>query len=182
MALYNYRQVKKMNTIVSFPPVSDKNARGLILGSMPGEESLRKSQYYAHPRNSFWYIVLEMLNGGVDVNYEERIEILKKNKIALWDVLKGCVREGSLDSSIKNSSIVTNDFESFYSKHPDIRYLFFNGAKAEKEYKNRVFPEISKKYSSLEYYWLPSTSPAMARLTKEEKLSKWLIIKEKVIF
>ncbi len=169
-----------MNTIVSFSPVSNKNARGLILGSMPGVESLKKNQYYAHPRNSFWYIVLKILNGDLDLNYEERKEILKENRIALWDVLKGCVREGSLDSSIKNSSIVTNDFESFYSEHPDVRYVFFNGAKAEKEYKNSVFPKISKKYNRLEYYRLPSTSPAMARLTKEEKLSEWLIIKQKV--
>jgi hypoxanthine-DNA glycosylase len=167
-----------MNTVVSFPPVSDKNARVLILGSIPGEESLKKNQYYAHPCNSFWYIVLKMLNDGVEVDYDERKEILKENRIALWDVLKACVREGSLDSSIESSSIVTNDFESFYSEYPDIRYVFFNGAKAEKEYRNHVLPKVSKKYNSLKYYQLPSTGPAMTRLTKEEKLSKWLIIKQ----
>ena len=169
-----------MNTVISFSPVSDKNAKVLILGSMPGEESLKKNQYYAHPRNCFWYIIQEMLNGSVEINYEERKEILKENRIALWDVLKACVREGSLDSSIKKLSIVTNDFESFYSEHPDIRYVFFNGAKAEEEYRNCVFPKVSKKYDSIKYYRLPSTSPAMASLTKEEKLSEWLIVKQKI--
>jgi len=75
-----------------------------------------------------------------DTPYAERARILSQHGIALWDVIQGCKRHGSLDSSIDNQSIVANDFVSFYRKHPHIRRVFFNGTKAEHEYRKRVLP------------------------------------------
>ena len=45
---------------VNFPPVVDGRTRLLILGSLPGDASLKAGQYYGHPRNAFWRLI-----GGV---------------------------------------------------------------------------------------------------------------------
>lgn len=148
----------------------------LILGSMPGEESLRKKQYYANQRNSFWFILSRLLKFDPAAGYKERKEILKKNNIALWDVLKACEREGSLDSSIIEASLVENNFLPFYAKHKTIRRVFFNGGRAERDYKKRVLPVVQSKYPRIKYLRLPSTSPAMASLTKGGKLARWSVI------
>jgi TDG/mug DNA glycosylase family protein len=165
------------NVKKGFPPIANKWAEVLILGSMPGEESLRKNEYYANPRNIFWRIMAALFGFGQDTSYEERIRILKKNEIALWDVMKSCERRGSLDSAIKDSAIIENDFVSFYRSHPKIRYVFFNGAKSEREYKKRVLQKLSNKGKEIICYRLPSTSPAMARLSFDEKLIEWSKIK-----
>jgi len=145
---------------------------------MPGGESLRLQQYYAHPRNAFWYIITQLLGSDDDIHYEQKIALLKKKNIAIWDVLMSCEREGSLDTAIRNDSIVINDFAEFYATHPQIKTLYFNGAKAEQEYKKRVIPTLAPHLQSMPSYRLPSSSPAMARLTKEEKLKHWSIILE----
>ena len=44
--------------IYSFPPISNENAKVLILGTMPGRVSLELNQYYGHPRNVFLEIVI----------------------------------------------------------------------------------------------------------------------------
>ncbi|MFV1998095.1 MAG: DNA-deoxyinosine glycosylase, partial [Acidiferrobacterales bacterium] len=162
-----------------FPPIGDESATMLILGSMPSEESLRKNEYYAHPRNAFWKITGELFGFEHDANYAERTTALKKNKIALWDVMFSCERKGSLDSAINDRTIVVNDFVSFYNSHPDIVYVFFNGIKAGNEYHKRVLPGPLDEMIEIEYSRLPSTSPAMAQLSFDEKLLEWSSIKEK---
>jgi len=162
-----------------FPPIAGKSARVLILGSMPGEESLRKKQYYAHPRNSFWHIMSRLLNAGPVADYRARTRLLLENHIALWDVVRFCEREGSLDSSIKNGSVSVNDFAAFYTKYRGIKRIFFNGGAAEREYLKRVLPSLPAGLQGIKYLRLPSTSPAMAGLTTERKLAAWsVIIKE----
>ena len=113
--------------------------------------------------------------------YEERTKILKDNTIALWDVMQVCERQGSLDSAIIDSSIAENDFVSFYKNHLNIRHVFFNGAKAEKEYRKRVLQGLSTEAKGIEYSRLPSTSPAMARLSFDEKLLEWSNIKKNIM-
>ena len=168
-----------MSHIIGFEPIADKNATVLILGSMPGEVSLNKNQYYAHPQNKFWYIMSHVLGFDINASYTEKQKAFRKSGVALWDVMKSCNRKGSLDSSIDNSTVVANDFECFLSRHKKIRYVFFNGAKAEKEFKKHVMPKISETHF-LEYHRLPSTSPAMAMLSQEAKLAEWKIITGKI--
>ena len=163
-----------------FYPIAQRDASVLILGSMPGEESLRKNQYYANPRNSFWKIMGGLLGFDPGLSYEERTKILKENKIALWDVLKACDRRGSLDASIRSKTIVENDFISFYHRYPHIRNVFFNGLKAENEYLKRVLPKLSEIKYKIKYDRLPSTSPAMNRLSVSDKMLKWSKIKSKI--
>lgn len=162
-----------------FPPIEDERAIILILGSMPSEESLRKKGYYAHSRNAFWKITGELFGFEHDTNYEERTTALKKNKIALWDVMQSCERQGSLDSAIDDRTIVVNDFVSFYRNHPNIDYVFFNGIKAENEYLRRVLPSLPDDLKEIEYSRLPSTSPAMAQMSFSEKLLEWSSLKDK---
>lgn len=161
--------------IKSFPPVAEDNPKILILGSMPGVESLRLQQYYAYKYNSFWYIMGKLFQFDSNIDYESKKKHLIKNKVALWDVLKTCERSGSLDTSIKNHTIMINDFKSFFKKHKTIQYIFFNGTRASTEFTKKVLPSI-KSNTIKEFIKLPSTSPAMASLTKEQKLSKWEII------
>ena len=165
-----------MSTVTGFPPIADNNAIILILGSMPSIKSLEEQQYYAHPRNSFWFIVTKLLGGKPDLDYAERKALLLHNKIALWDVLKTCQRKGSLDSSINNETIVVNDFNKFFTEHLLIRAVFFNGARAQQEYNRHVLPVLNAEIASIPYQRLPSTSPAMASLNREQKLQQWQAI------
>lgn len=169
-----------MNEISCFAPIESQDARVLILGSMPGIESLNQQQYYAHPRNSFWYIMSSLFGFELNADYQHRTAALLKNRIALWDVLNQCIRQGSLDTAIEKDSIIRNDFLNFFKQHPDIRFVFFNGQKAEKEFKRFVLPELEEKYRDIQYQALPSTSPAMASLNKEQKLEIWQQVKERL--
>ena len=170
-----------MGTVSGFAPIADDKARILILGSMPSIKSLQAQQYYAHPRNSFWFIMTQLLGGAAESDYSERKALLLRNGIALWDVLDSCRREGSLDASIDNTSTVVNDFNSFFSEHPLIRAVFFNGARAQQEYNRQVLPVLKEKYTAINCQRLPSTSPAMASLTWEQKLQEWKCILEPLV-
>lgn len=165
-----------MSTITGFPPVADSNAIILILGSMPSVQSLQAHQYYAHPRNSFWYIMTRLFNSDTELDYEHRKALLLKNRLALWDVLNTCQRKGSLDSSIKDETVVVNDFGRFFETHPMIKAVYFNGTRARQEYNKRVLPALKNQYPDITYARLPSTSPAMASLSREQKLQQWRAI------
>lgn len=167
-----------MSTIYSFSAICKKDARVLILGSMPGEESLRKNQYYAHPRNSFWFIVGNLFGFDPALDYKKRAGLLTGNGIALWDVLQACDRKGSLDSAIEGSSVVANNFADFYTGHPAVESIFFNGARAEQEYMKHVYPRIADSFSNLQYKRLPSTSPAHAAMSRADKLLYWQAVKD----
>ncbi|MCG2724679.1 MAG: DNA-deoxyinosine glycosylase [Elusimicrobia bacterium] len=124
----------------SFPPIVGGKPQTLILGTFPGNESLAANQYYANKRNAFWFIMGKLLNMKSDASYKLKKELLKENGLALWDVFKSCERNGSLDSSIKTKTIQMNDFKSFFTAYPSIKFIFFNGKKAQDEYVKRVLP------------------------------------------
>lgn len=152
-----------------FPPVSGKDARVLILGSMPGRESLRQRQYYAHPANVFWKIMGELAGAHPALPYRKRLDALRRSGIALWDVLASCERPGSLDAHIRNET--ANDFATFFAQHPHIRRIYFNGAKAEQSFSRFVLDRQA--LPVLEYRRLPSTSPAHAGMRYADKLQAW---------
>jgi len=154
-----------------FAPVARSNARILVLGSMPSRTSLAAQQYYAHPRNAFWPITGEIFGFNPALPYAERLDRLMENGIALWDVAHQCVRPGSMDAHIRD--VQTNDFASFFTAHPQIRYIFFNGAKAESLFARMVAPVLPELFATLPRHRLPSTSPAHAALHFEAKLAAW---------
>lgn len=157
--------------VCSFAPIENRSARVLVLGSMPGVESLRANRYYAYRHNAFWPIMGELFGAGPATPYEKRILILKRAGLALWDVMASCVREGSLDSDIDETSIVPNDFPAFFDAHPRVRQVFFNGAKAETSFQRYVRPYLADR--GLHFTRLPSTSPAHASLSFPQKLKAW---------
>jgi len=161
--------------IHSFPPIESYNSSILILGTMPGKASLQAQQYYAHPRNSFWKIIGEIIGVNAVNSYEARTSSIVAARIALWDVLKSCTREGSLDSDIDNDSIIFNDFASFFNNHSHIHRVCFNGAKAENLYMKHIQPFL-RNPSNIKYIRLPSTSPANAATSFDEKLRAWKAI------
>ncbi len=182
--------------IHGFAPVENPMARTLILGSMPGETSLRAGQYYAHPQNLFWKILGEILAGAPDsaaraadarhvtasapatiapnlrdAHYAEKLRVLRSADIALWDVLASCHRKGSLDSDIDHATLQANDFAGFFANHPRIQRVLFNGMKAENCFRRYVAPLSGSR--ALLYMRLPSTSPANASIPYASKVIAW---------
>ena len=161
--------------VQSFPPIAQRTARVLILGTMPGRVSLRERQYYAHPQNAFWRIVGGILGFDPALAYPERVAAVQLAGVAIWDVLKACAREGSLDSAIDPASAVPNDVAGFLAEHPRIRRICFNGATAQALYMKHVRPRLAPG-SDVQYLRLPSTSPAHAALPLAEKTRAWQAI------
>ncbi|MDH2917094.1 MAG: DNA-deoxyinosine glycosylase [Gallionella sp.] len=158
-----------MSHIHSFAPVCNVDARVLILGSMPGKESLRQNRYYAHPQNAFWKIMGELVGAAPQLPYPARLQALRAARIALWDVLHSCERQSSLDADIEQEQ--ANDFAAFIAQHPHIRHVFFNGGKAEQSFRKFVLGR--QPLPPLTLHRLPSTSPAYAGMRYEAKLAVW---------
>ncbi|WP_109478498.1 DNA-deoxyinosine glycosylase [Paraburkholderia sp. C35] len=148
-----------------FPPVVAESTHTLILGSFPGEASLVATQYYAHPRNQFWRLLGAVIDEPLpELDYPTRLERVLKHGIGVWDVLAACTREGSLDAAIRNAT--PNDFASFREYAPNLKKACFNGKTA-----GRFAPVIAEAgYTTLV---LPSSSPANAMLSFEQKLQVW---------
>ena len=161
-----------MKRLRGFPPIADRCARVLILGSMPSEASLAANEYYAFRHNQFWRIAGEIAGVAHDAPYARRKAALKRRRIALWDVVASCVRFGSLDSAIREDSIRVNDFAAFLAAHPGIRRVCFNGRKAESVWRRHVAPGLPATLE-LGYLLLPSTSPAHAGMSYRAKLRTW---------
>lgn len=154
----------------SFAPIESPQACVLVLGSMPGVASLSAGRYYAHPQNRFWPIMGSLVGAGPELAYERRIERLREAGIALWDVLAQCEREGSLDSAIRDETAVANDFAGFFARHPRLRTVLFNGAKAEQSFRRFVLPTLAAPPALRR---LPSTSPANASQANAAKWNAW---------
>jgi double-stranded uracil-DNA glycosylase len=156
-----------------FAPVTGKDPQVLILGSFPSGESLRRKEYYGHPRNQFWRIMGDLFGAGLEKSYARRTRILIENGISLWDSVKTCTRETSADSRIRNAEY--NDIEAFLATHPGIKAIFFDGTSAARLFERgrRGKPDLK-----IPCITLPSTSPAHAAMTCGEKLERWKIINE----
>jgi hypoxanthine-DNA glycosylase len=160
-----------------FPPVADAGARVLVLGSLPGPVSLRERQYYAQPRNAFWRIMGVLFDAGPEQPYEARLERLRSNHVALWDVCASAHRSGALDAAIRRASVVPNDFVAFFARHSRLRLVVFNGQVAAELYRCKVVSGLPLELQSLRYQTLPSTSPAYASMTFERKLERWTVVR-----
>ncbi len=159
-----------------FAPLAAPDAQILILGSMPGRRSLDEHRYYGNPHNAFWRIVGRYTQVDAKCEYPARVQGLIDARIAVWDVIKRCVRPGSLDSRIRSSSIEVNDFDRFLNRHDQIRAIFFNGGRAGQEYARRVQPGLGARAARIPTTLLLSTSPANARYSLEQKHENWSAI------
>ncbi|MGH7045468.1 MAG: DNA-deoxyinosine glycosylase [Stellaceae bacterium] len=155
----------------SFPPVVDAGARFLVLGTLPGEESLRRQQYYAHPRNLFWPILFALFETPLAADYAARLGFALAQRVALWDVCAIGEREASADTTIRRE--VPNAIDRLLDTHPRIGAVAFNGTAARRLH-DRHFP----RRPGVVYLALPSTSPAHARLDFAAKLALWRALRE----
>ncbi len=156
-----------------FPPAAAPGARLLILGSLPGVRSLEAQEYYAQPRNAFWPLMSSLAGVDVRASYAERLRSLNDRGVALWDVCGSACRRGSLDQRIELQTVQANDFEPFLEAYPDIRLICFNGATAASLYRRLVLPGLSTRAATIPLTQLPSTSPAHAALTFDQKRQEW---------
>lgn len=156
--------------IYSFPPIEAKNAKVLILGTMPSVQSLLHNQYYGNKHNSFWQLMFAVFEQPFNDDYVAKTQLLLANKICLWDVLQGCEREGSSDNDIKHE--VANDIAGLLARNKSITTICFNGKNAE-----RFFQKLIGNIEGVNYIVLPSTSPANTWLNYSAKLKEWSVIK-----
>ena len=161
-----------------FSYVARPDARVLVLGSMPGVASLEAAQYYAHERNAFWIIMENLFSIPRSLPYTSRLDQLTCTGIALWDVIHRCRRRGSLDTSIVSDSIVVNDFPALFRYCPGIRHIFFNGRKAQQLFMQYIVRKQPALTRDMTLVLLPSTSPAHAALSVEQKIGAWSVVRE----
>ena len=150
-------------------PVGSADARLLILGSLPGEASLRAQRYYAHPRNQFWRLLGSAIGEDLaGIPYEERLIRLAARRIALWDVVGEASRAGSLDGSIRGAT--PNQLRDYAGKHPNLRAIAFNGKTSA-----RIGRASLGELNGVELIDLPSSSPAYT-LSFDQKAKRWALL------
>ncbi|MEL6868531.1 MAG: DNA-deoxyinosine glycosylase [Pseudomonadota bacterium] len=159
--------------LAGFAPLAGPGATVLILGSMPGSQSLAAQAYYAHPRNAFWQIAETLFDVPKQLDYAARCAALVATGVAVWDVLRGCRRRGSLDAAIESESAEINDFESFLLEYTDISKILCNGGYAATTYRRRVLPILQEPLARIPMLQVPSTSPAHASMSVAEKTAAW---------
>ncbi len=166
-------------SVQSFNAVCDERTHTLILGSMPGVASLDAVEYYAHRRNAFWPIMLAMLDNVTPdyslteaLPYPQRMKKLLSHGIGLWDVIASCERSGSLDSAIKAESVRLNDFQGLFKRYPAIKSVGFNGKTAQRLFNRHMLPKLEQA-EAIRWLDLPSSSPAMASLSLQQKSAIW---------
>jgi hypoxanthine-DNA glycosylase len=147
------------------PPVASADARLFILGSLPGDASLAVRQYYAHPRNAFWRLVGSAIGEELPLlDYADRLDRLKANRIGLWDVVAHATRRGSLDQAIREPG--HNPLADFFADFPDLEAVAFNGTTAAAAGRKLLGG------LSVALIDLPSSSPANTR-SLAEKAAVW---------
>jgi hypoxanthine-DNA glycosylase len=160
-------------------PVVNDVSKILILGTLPGDDSIQKQEYYANPRNQFWSILEKVYEQPIGDHYEERLRFLGNKDLALWDVLQSAEREGSSDRNIKNGR--PNDFKGLFAAYPGLKAIAFNGVEAANLFSRLVLRrQAIPRLNNLRQLYLPSTSvmPGRYVLLLEQKIQKWRVISE----
>jgi hypoxanthine-DNA glycosylase len=154
-----------------FPPLIEKDAKILILGSFPSVKSREQSFFYMHPQNRFWKILGALFNeDSYSMSIEERKEFIIKHHIGLYDVIEECDIKGSDDNTISN--VVPTNLKKLI-EGTNIRTIFLLGNKSY-EYFVKYNPELVDIGIKL-----PSSSPANASMNLDKLIKAWSIIIDK---
>ncbi len=155
----------------SFAPVANAETRLLVLGSLPGEQSLAASRYYANPRNQFWRLMSGVLDRDLaPLEYEARLEALLAAGVGLWDLVGSAQRTGSLDADIRDWR--PNALLDLAERLPRLRAIAFNGGTSARIGMKALGGSVPAALVPL-----PSSSPAFT-LAFEKKLETWLQLRE----
>lgn len=141
-------------------PVYDKNSRILILGSFPSVLSRKEGFFYGNPQNRFWKVLAAVLQTEIPKTVPEKKKMLTEGHIALYDAAIACTIKGSADATMQDTTPadLTPILET-----AAIRGIFANGRQAE-----RIMKE-----AGVNVHYLPSTSPANARMSAEKLIEVW---------
>lgn len=160
--------VRPGHRLEGLPALTAPDCRVLVLGSFPGAASLAAQQYYGHPQNHFWRILMEIFPVPAGLvsssSYQIKSEWLLEQGVALWDVYAACEREGSLDSNIRHAQ--RNDLAGLLTQCPQLQAIVHNGAESYKHHK-------LTQALGLPVHKLPSTSPANAAVPYVRKRDEW---------
>lgn len=156
-----------MHSKKCFDPVVDGHTRLLVLGSLPGEQSLALGQYYANRQNQFWRLMSEVVEVDLaKLDYDARLAALLERRVGLWDVVAEASRQGSLDSRIRDRN--DNDLITMLAELPQLTCIAFNGGMAAR-LGMKVLGAHAARYRIAA---LPSSSPAYT-LPYAEKSRRW---------
>ena len=118
-----------MSVKAGLPPIARSDVRLFILGSLPGDASLAARAYYAHPTNQFWRLLGSAIGEELQgLPYDERLAVLARRGIGLWDVIASASRSGSLDQAIRLAE--HNRIEQLLHDFPRLAAIAFNGSTA----------------------------------------------------
>ncbi len=147
----------------SMAPVGAARPLLLVLGSLPGEASLRAQRYYAHPQNQFWRLLGSALGEPLhELAYEDRLERIAARDIGLWDVVGAARRSGSLDSALRE--VCANPLAEYVASQRQLRAIAFNGQTAAKLGRRALGP------GAVTMIDLPSSSAAYTLALAEKAL------------
>lgn len=156
----------------AFPPSVDEGTRLLILGSLPGDASIKQGEYYAHRGNAFWSLMGDVVGEDLRaVPYAMRLKRLRARGVGLWDVIESADRQGSLDSAIRGAEL--RDLAAFVARLPDLRAVAFNGKTAALHGRKQIGAR-----PDLMLIDLPSSSGAYAMLSREKKAEAWRVLRQ----
>lgn len=161
-----------MQRKAAFPPSVDVDTRLLILGSLPGDASIKQGEYYAHRGNAFWTLVGDVLDEDLRGQpYAMRLKRLRARGVGLWDVIESAEREGSLDGSIRGAEL--RDLGAFLARLPALRAVAFNGKTAALHGRRQLGDR-----AGVALIDLPSSSGAYASLSRDAKRAAWMVLRD----
>ncbi|GLV27593.1 DNA-deoxyinosine glycosylase [Sphingobium sp. TomTYG75] len=156
----------------AFPSSVDEHTTLLILGSLPGDASIRQGEYYAHRGNAFWSLMGDVLDEDLrPLPYAMRLKRLRGRGVGLWDVIESADREGSLDSAIRGAEL--RDLGAFIARLPALRAIAFNGKTASVHSRRQIGAD-----TGLSLIDLPSSSGANAMLSRDKKAELWRMLRQ----
>lgn len=150
----------------SFGPFCCPDSEILILGSFPSAKSRETNFYYGHPRNRFWKVLAALCLEDLPENLDEKKDFLRRNRIALYDVIDSCSIIGSADSTIED--VTVTDLRPLLDNSRIGSHIYTNGGKAYQLYHRYIYPDIQ-----VPAVKLPSTSPANAAWSLERLVKTW---------
>ena len=148
-----------------FKPIIDKNSEILILGTFPSIKSFENNFYYSHPKNQFWKILSIIFNEKEPISIKDKIDFLKRHKIALWDTICECKRSQGNSRDDNLTDIKPCPIDKLLKEYPNIKKIAITSRLAEKV--------LKKHFKNLNHIYLPSPSPLNARLNLQQKAEKW---------